>query len=451
MALADPLEVHIAQTGSSRTEADESGAKEEVSLQHISREEAVDTNEACQGSVNGRLEQKRAQRKACCWRLLLKSLVLTFFAICCFLHLITMDGIHNDPPKYDDSTAVDVFDANEHGYFCLKIPSLIHLTSGVLLAFAEARVGACSDYAWTDLVMKRSLDNGQTWSQIEVVRAEGRTWSMTVVGNAAPVQVRSSGRVLLPHMLNNSENWLMHSDDDGLTWSTPIMLRNVSDPEWQYIGTGPPGSIQLASGRILIPAYHGLFRSNSGNLLTYLHTLYSDDEGVTWHRGASHPFGETNLLMNEVQAVELRNGSVLFVSRAGGTFWEIMSHLAARSDDGGETFTKPHEVTTLRQPFDGCEGSVARGPDGTILWVTPSPRNLMRLFRRMLTVWESSDEGESWDRLVVIHPGGAGYSSLVNLGANMGLLYERDNRTELIIKPTSIVFNILNLSKKVTQ
>merc|ERR1740130_343664 len=144
--------------------------------------------------------------------------------------------------------------------------------------------------------------------------------------------------------------------------------------------------------------------------------------------------------MNEVQAVELKNSSVLFLSRAGGTFWEIISHLAARSDDGGETFTTPYEVDALRQPVDGCEGSLARSPSGTLMWVSPAPTNFRRLFRRMLTVFESQDEGSSWSATAVLHPGGAGYSSLVNLGTSMGLLYELDNRTELITKPTQITF-----------
>lgn len=296
--------------------------------------------------------------------------------------------------------------------------------------------------------MKRSVNGGKTWSQLQVVRAEGRSWSLTAVGNAAPVQIESSGRVLLPHMLNNSEVWLMHSDDDGLTWSPPAMLDGVAAPEWRFVGLGPPGAVQLASGRVLIPAYHGKFRSNSGNLLTYLHTMYSDDEGATWRRSAGLPFGETSLLMNEAQAVELRNGSVLFLSRAGVTFWEVRPHLAARSDDGGETFTAPRREELLRQPVDGCQGSLARAADGALLWVSPAPRNAMRLFRRRLTVFESRDEGTSWRERVVVHEGGAGYSSLVRLGESMGLLYECDNVSELILKPTSIVFLELDLGRR---
>lgn len=56
----------------------------------------------------------------------------------------------------------DVFGKGEGGYFCIKIPDLLHLRrSGRLLAFGEARTGSCSDYAATDLVTKRSDDGGR--------------------------------------------------------------------------------------------------------------------------------------------------------------------------------------------------------------------------------------------------------------------------------------------------
>jgi len=35
-----------------------------------------------------------------------------------------------------------------------------------LVAFGEARVGSCSDYATTHLVAKQSGDGGATWSDL---------------------------------------------------------------------------------------------------------------------------------------------------------------------------------------------------------------------------------------------------------------------------------------------
>lgn len=353
----------------------------------------------------------------------LKCFLFVMIAIALAVYLMTMDGLKS-PPRYDDTGRVAVFRKGEQGYHCIKIPSLIRLSSGTLLAFGEARVRSCSDFTWTDIVMKRSVDNGTTWSPLQVVRAEGRTWKLTVVGNVAPVQLRKSGRILLPHTVDNNVTWQMHSDDEGLTWSQPFKVKGpVNEQGWRWVATGPPTSIQLSSGRVITPSHHGPFRSNSGNLITYPHTMFSDDDGDSWQISFL-PYRTTNFLVNEQQAVELRNGSVLFISRSGSMFWQFNSHLVARSDDHGLSISMPRPVEIMRQPLDGCEGSIARGPDGTLLFVSPAPRNWRRPYRQDLTLFESHDEGSSWSERALLHPGGAGYTSLTNLGNSMGLLYE---------------------------
>ena len=118
-----------------------------------------------------------------------------------------------------------VFQRGEAGYFCVKIPSLLFLESGDILAFGEARMHSCADTAWTDLVMKRSRDNGTTWSSVQVVYANSSLASITQIGNAAPLQLReSNGTLLVPFCVNNSDVYLTRSTDDGATWSKPRHL-----------------------------------------------------------------------------------------------------------------------------------------------------------------------------------------------------------------------------------
>jgi hypothetical protein len=51
----------------------------------------------------------------------------------------------------------------------------------------------CSDWAATDLIVKRSLDNGVTWTPLKVLYSNSTHDSARVViGNAAPVQVSLS-------------------------------------------------------------------------------------------------------------------------------------------------------------------------------------------------------------------------------------------------------------------
>ena len=176
------------------------------------------------------------------------------------------------------------FASTEGGYFCIKIPVLLFTAKGSLLAIGEARKFSCSDFAWTDLVVKRSEDLGRTWSGMRVIRsASGPGLPPTVIGNAAPVQLAADSahhpnRILLPHSRNNSDVWVTHSDDDGLTWANATLVppANSTDPSWQWVATGPPGSIQLRgggaggaaaglAGRVVVPGYHGPNRGNLAN------------------------------------------------------------------------------------------------------------------------------------------------------------------------------------------
>ena len=77
------------------------------------------------------------------------------------LHFVTWDV---DVP-YNTSV---VYSSGESGYACIKIPVLIHTLNNTLLAIAKH---SCSDFAWTDLVVKSSRDLGITWSKF-LIRSE---------------------------------------------------------------------------------------------------------------------------------------------------------------------------------------------------------------------------------------------------------------------------------------
>ncbi len=66
-----------------------------------------------------------------------------------------------------------VFRSGGPGYDTFRIPALIEATNGDLLAFAEGRVGGRSDSGDIDLVLRRSGDGGDTWSDLEIVWDDG--------------------------------------------------------------------------------------------------------------------------------------------------------------------------------------------------------------------------------------------------------------------------------------
>ena len=113
-----------------------------------------------------------------------------------------------------------VFAAAHEGYSCFRIPALLSLGGGELLAFAEGRKLSCADHGWNDLVSKRSLDGGASWGALQVVRSESAGDKLVTVGNPAPLLL-ASGALLLPFCRNNLEVGVLRSDDDN----QPLALR----------------------------------------------------------------------------------------------------------------------------------------------------------------------------------------------------------------------------------
>ena len=225
---------------------------------------------------------------------------------------------------------------------------------------------------------------------------------------------------------------------------------------WQFIGLGPPGSIQLkTTGRLLVPGYHSYIRGLSGgggqgagvalpisqlyNNLAYGHIMISDDGGDTWRLGGLMNEGNG---ANEDQLVELRDGSVLLNSRSFAT-GSRQVRVQARSTDGGESFSPTTFVSELPEPFNGCQGSIASDSNGTLYLSHPNPEanrgiapSILRLFganvnltgRDHMTIWESRDDGTSYQVKELVDAGASGYSSLQdNAGKGVWILYEQSD------------------------
>ena len=321
---------------------------------------------------------------------------------------------------------VDVFTKGEAGYYCVKIPSLLTLQSGTLLAFGEGRYGSCSDYTQTDIVYKRSLDGGVTWGPLLVVHGE----LGAVIGNSAPVQLRGTGRIVLPFCKNNLVVMITASDDDGLSWSPPRNVSNVTRADWMWVGTGPPSSLQLTTtGRIITPSYHSVTPNDNGDF-SIAHTMLSDDGGATWRLAGS--FDLSPNYPNENSVVELPDTSLwsnargLLVSRVGATSW-----------DDGESWGNVSVIDALEQPLVGCQGStVFHAAARTLYYSGPTETSPLR---SNMTLWGLRLPGAGgysnithgpWAPLLLVDAGPSAYSSLSVLSnGDVGLLYERSNAT----------------------
>ena len=72
-----------------------------------------------------------------------------------------------------------VFTSGTEGYHTYRIPAMVRANDGTLLAFCEGRKTSGADHGDIDIVLKRSSDNGATWSAIIPVQEEGNTASIT--------------------------------------------------------------------------------------------------------------------------------------------------------------------------------------------------------------------------------------------------------------------------------
>jgi sialidase-1 len=337
-------------------------------------------------------------------------------------------------PEQDTITRTDIYRSGENGYHTYRIPAAVVATDGTVLAFAEGRRIGRGDSGDIDLMLRRSTDNGDSWTPQQVIWDDGPN----VCGNPCPVVDRHTGTIwlLMTHNLGGDHEaeiikrqsqgtrtvWITRSDDHGANWSTPREITSsTKDNDWTWYATGPGAGIQLQHGRhrgrLVIPCDH---IEDSGY---YSHVIYSDDHGKTWRLGGQTPHDD----VNECEVVELADGRLLLNMRNYNR-----SVLAARqiavSDDGGATWKEQRHDPALIEPR--CQASIRRvrwpgndGP-GVILFSNPADEHA----RVRLTVRASFDDAKTWPAATVLYDGPSAYSCLAALpDGSIACLYEADD------------------------
>ena len=323
---------------------------------------------------------------------------------------------------------IDVFIGGESGYHTYRIPSAIVAPKGTLLAFAEARRAGAGDAGDIDLVLRRSRDGGRSWSALQVIGDNGPN---TFGNPCAVVDTRTNTVWLLTTQNRGSDRekdiiagtsegsrtvWAMHSEDDGVTWSSPVDISaSVKNSEWTWYATGPGIGIQTKSGRLVIPANHadksGVHRS---------HLFFSDDDGRSWSLGASADPGT-----NESQVAELAHGRLLLNMRNHPAKPENFRQIAT-SSDGGRTLSPATADRALIEP-PAQASLIGFSGQGRQLLLFANPASTRR---ERMTVRLSNDEGVSWSISRILHEGPSAYSSLVVLpDRSIGVLFERGKRS----------------------
>lgn len=354
----------------------------------------------------------------------------------------------------DPSAPIDVFAASEEDLIgvedaATKYPqyreqNVLVTNSGAVVVVCQGRNKSnWSDRSGQDLVVKRSLDSGKTWSKGKLVVTHGLR---SICPNAA-VYDRETNRI---HVLYNLFSWdyptppkhikgehgendcsqfVVTSDDEGETWSEPRDISQMIGANGAVAVFGSGEGIQLRlgpnAGRLLIAG--GDFYKGK-KVLCYL----SDDHGETWRRGGVLERPKEMAMASETKIAEMPDGSLVLNSRSYVVTGE-KERLRTRafSQDGGESWTPLVNDPALETV--SCNGSLIAvehksGKDGAVLLCSlpVGPK------RTHGTVYISFDSGKTWPRRRLVVESGFAYSSLMTLPDGMiGLFYETEGYRQI--------------------
>lgn len=460
--------------------------------------------------------------------------------------------VHNEESRLSEK--ITVFEGGRNnqknpanGVASFRIPALLKTDKGTLIAATDQRHDHHLDYGNIAQVVKRSLDNGQTWSEtITIVdlkdnpQARDRNFGapMTIdtaliqdpttkrifalydmfpegkavmdrskltgrkaehslidgkyylnlysATETAPYTVRENGVVYSPegqatnYRVNVNDKspgyanlgdlyegdnptpigniyyqtettvpfkvtmdnyiWMSYSDDDGLTWSTPVDLTATVKKEYMmFLGIGPGTGIVLHTGphkgRLIVPAY-GINYTATLNSQSAL-VLYSDDHGATWKSGQT--FNDNRTLANgtvihsetmnnwgeigtEATVVQLSNGDIKMFMRG-----QAKKIRVATSKDGGVTWQSDLEVLDeVPDPYVQLSAiRIVRDNKEYILLSNANGPGTQRMDGHIRVAEVGADGSLTWLKHQIIQDGEFAYNSIQDLGNDeFGLLYE---------------------------
>ena len=337
------------------------------------------------------------------------------------LAILSCKSPKNNPSDKDTIQFINLFstDSNQD-VSCYRIPSLIMAQNGDLIAAIDERKINCGDLRTNkdiNIVIRRSEDNGVTWSEIKTVVDLPLGESAS---DPSMILDETTEKIFLffnyMDLNTNPEVYYLRyisSNDHGRTWSKPIDITNqISKPEWnqdfKFITSGR--GIQTQSGILL----HTLVNLNNG-----LHVFGSKDHGETWFL-----IDSPIIPGDESKIVELVDETWMINSRVNKSGLRFVH----TSKDKGTTWNSKADSTLIDA---SCNASFIRYTStkngflkNRLIFSNANSKNM----RENLTIKISYDEGKTWKYSKSVYAGEAAYSSLSILkNGDIGVFFEKDN------------------------
>lgn len=362
--------------------------------------------------------------------------------------------------------SIPVFIAGKDGYTTYRIPAIIKAPNNDLLAFCEGRVASSNDFGNVDIVMKRSTDQGKTWSTLNIIVDNDALQA----GNSAPLvdlmdPAFPDGKIYLFYNTGNNhegevrkgnglrEVWYKTSTNNGFTWTDPINITlethrpkypsanaayNFTE-DWRSYANTPGHALQIHAGkykgRLFIAANHSQGPPKNKFEEYQAHAYYSDDHGKTFHISESLVIPGSN----EATATALSNGKLILNAR--NQQGDKRKRIMAVSKNGGIHWDTTYFDENLPDPVN----------QGSLLNIGMYKNKEMIAFinaadtknRNNLTLRISADEGKTWFKNILVDATSdekkmadfTAYSDIVLLKKNkIGILYEKNNYSTIEFK-----------------
>ena len=323
-----------------------------------------------------------------------------------------------------------------------RIPALLTLKNGNILAFADKRYNGAGDLPnKIEVMVKISTNNGTNWTDEKRVTPIS-TSTMDGNGDTGCVLDRKTGDVLAlvaagQGFLKSTSNdpiriKVVRSKDGGESWLAPVDItsqvygagcKDLTRRNWQAAFVTSGNGLQMRNGRIIFVL--NVRQTTSAFVENYI--LYSDDGGYKWRVSRGSPKNPRG--GNEAKVVELNDGSLLMHIR-----W-TPNRLQSRSYDYGETWTEATVIGSL--PASSSNGdlivytSTKNGYDKDRLITLVDSRawnGKPSGYPGVPVFYVSYDEGMTWTNKKTLYGQAAGYSSLAILkDGSIGILAELGN------------------------
>ncbi|MCM1292010.1 MAG: glycoside hydrolase [Bacteroides sp.] len=317
-----------------------------------------------------------------------------------------------------------VFNKGDFDSQYYRIPALLTLPDGTIVAVADKRINSLADLPGDiDVVCRRSTDGGRTWSDYITVAEHD---DFGGYGDPAIVRDRRTGDLLVIS-LNGCGLWsdrpghisVSRSTDGGLSWQAPV---NISPQILTDDSTGVQPikcvaafatsgrALQLKNGRIMFV----LVTRKPGVEGFPCYAIYSDDGGRKWK------VSKTPAILNgdESKIEQLPDGTLLMSIRnrfSGNRKFSI-------SKDNGVTWTEqPIDFTNLHDV--ACNGDLLNvnynGKNYLLQSLPAGP------WRDNITIYASEDGGHTWPYSLRVSPGPGAYSAMTQLAdGSIGIMTE---------------------------